>query len=113
MGEGCFRGDGTKDNYEINDFLFFFFFFFLFCIFCHAWTEVFILFFQKKQWTSVSLPTFFSSLSPHEMKEEIETTHFEHTFAVLGDEPRCRATSSPKQVEVRFTTTCLPWVLSL
>ena len=31
-------------------------------------------------------------LSPHEMKEEIETKHFEHTFAVLRDEPRCRAT---------------------
>ena len=24
------------------------------------------------------------------MKEEIETKHFEHTFAVSGDEPRCR-----------------------
>ena len=38
-------------------------------------------------------------LSP-EMKEEIETKHFEHTFAVLGDEPRCRSTPHPKQVEV-------------
>ena len=33
------------------------------------------------------------SLSPYEMKEEIETKHFEHTFAVQSH-------SSPKQVEV-------------
>ena len=30
------------------------------------------------------------------MKEEIETKHFEHTFAVLGDEPHCRSHSSPQ-----------------
>ena len=35
--------------------------------------------------------TFFFFLSPHEMKEEIETKHFEHTRG-SRDEPRCRAT---------------------
>ena len=40
----------------------------------------------------------FFFLSPHEMKEEIETKHFEHILRFLGTKPRCRAT--PHQVEV-------------
>ena len=48
----------------------------------------------------------FFFLSPHEMKEEIETTHFEHTFCSSRDEPRCRAAPPPKRSRcVRFTTT--------
>ena len=34
------------------------------------------------------------------MKEEIETTHFEHTFAVLGTNRAAESHSSTKQVEV-------------
>ena len=41
---------------------------------------------------------FFFFLSPHEMKEEIETTHFEH-FAVLGKN-RVAEPLLTKQVEV-------------
>ena len=47
-------------------------------------------------------PIFFS---PHEMKEEIETKHFEHTFAVLGTNRAAEPT--PHQTRsrcVRFTT---------
>ena len=44
-------------------------------------------------------------MSPHEMKEEIETTHFEHTFAVLetnrAAEPLLTQTG---RGVVRFTT---------
>ena len=44
--------------------------------------------------------TFFFFLS-HLMKEEIETNHFEHTFAVLGDGTALQSHASPKkQVEV-------------
>ena len=47
--------------------------------------------------------TFFF-LSPHEMKENRNKNILKkHTFAVLGDEPRCRSHSSPRCV--RFTTT--------
>ena len=35
---------------------------------------------------------FFLFVSPHEMKEEIETKHFEHTFAVLGTNRAAEAT---------------------
>ena len=42
--------------------------------------------------------TFFF-LSPHEMKEEIETTHFEHIFAVRGTN-RAAELLLTKQVEV-------------
>ena len=34
--------------------------------------------------------SFYFLVSPHEMKEEIETKHFEHTLR-FWDEPRCRA----------------------
>ena len=56
---------------------------------------------------------FYFVVSPHEMKEEIETKHLEHHFAVLGTNRTSRAT--PHQTGrgvVRFTTTYLPWVLS-
>ena len=47
----------------------------------------------------------FFFVSPHEMKEEIETKHFEHTRG-SRDEPRCRATPHPNRSRcVRFTTT--------
>ena len=45
------------------------------------------------------------------MKEEIERI-LNTLLQFWGDEPRCRDTSSPKQVEVRFTTTFSIWVLS-
>ena len=48
----------------------------------------------------------------HLMKEEIETTHFEHTFAVLGTN-RAAETLLTKQVEVVCVSPQpLPWVLS-
>ena len=44
-------------------------------------------------------------MSPHEMKEEIETKHFEHTFAVLGTNRACREPLLTKTGRgcVRFT----------
>ena len=38
----------------------------------------------------------FFFLSLHEIKEEIETKHFEHTFAVLGANHAAESPSSPK-----------------
>ena len=51
-------------------------------------------------------------MSPHEMKEEIETTHFEHTFAVLGTNRAAEATPHPKGRGVCVSPQPLPWVLS-
>ena len=51
-------------------------------------------------------------LSPHEMKEEIETKHFEHTRG-SRDEPRCRATPHQTGRGVCVSPQPLPWVLSV
>ena len=50
-------------------------------------------------------------LSPREMKEEIETKHFEHTRG-SRDEPRCRATPHQTGRGVCVSPQPLPWVLS-
>ena len=50
-------------------------------------------------------------MSPHEMKEEIETKHFEHTRG-SRDEPRCRATPHQTGRGVCVSPQPLPWVLS-
>ena len=73
--------------------IFFFFIFFFNCRCCPVvhYGEAFCTF-------NVFL-LFFFFLSPHEMKEEIETKHFEHTFAVLGTN-RAAEPLLTKQVEV-------------
>ena len=57
---------------------------------------------------------FFFCVSPHEIKEEIETKHFERTLRFWGSNPALQSHSSPNRSRccAFHPQPCLPWVLS-